>query len=66
MQTCLLFLTALTLCACPGSSGPNTVCSKMYDKCMLSTGVLGVCNPVDCPAGQDQQTAPCLVCRSQH
>jgi hypothetical protein len=29
----------------------------------MPSGVLGVCNAVDCAEGQ---AAPCLVCRSQH
>ncbi len=58
-------LSAALLGGCPDArdQGPTAACSKAYDKCVLSTGVLGVCNIVDCP--QDQ-AAPCFVCRSQH
>ena len=59
-------LLAVTLAACPdlaSTSHPTTTCSKAYEKCVLASGVLGVCDPVDCP---DNQPPPCLVCRSQH
>lgn len=60
-------IACLLLAACPGSSASKpvtmTACVKAYDKCVLANGVLGICNPVDCPEGQ---AAPCLVCRSQH
>ena len=47
-----------------GSAGkPATTCVKAYDKCMLATGVLGICDQVDC---QEGQAGPCLICRSQH
>jgi hypothetical protein len=39
------------------------VCTKADEKCVLPSGVLGICNVVDCAEGQ---SAPCLVCRSQH
>ena len=38
-------------------------CTKAYDQCTMPSGVLGVCNVVDCAPGQAE---PCLVCRSQH
>ena len=59
-------LIALLLGACPdaGSTNqPKGTCSKAYDKCVLASGVLGVCDPVDCP---ENQPPPCMVCRSQH
>lgn len=58
-------VTTLLLAACPdaGVSKPAATCAKAYEKCMLASGVLGVCDPVDCPEGQ---ATPCLVCRSQH
>jgi hypothetical protein len=53
------------LSACPGGGEqpPSAACVKAYEKCTLASGVLGVCDNVDCAAGQ---TPPCLVCRSQH
>jgi len=53
------------LAACPGGGEqpPAAACVKAYEKCTLASGVLGVCDTVDCAAGQ---TPPCLVCRSQH
>ena len=61
----LAILSILLLSACPDAAdqGPTAECTKAYEKCVLSTGVLGVCNIVDCPAGKPE---PCLVCRSQH
>jgi hypothetical protein len=38
-------------------------CTRAHDQCTMPSGVLGVCNVVDCAAGQPE---PCLVCRSQH
>jgi hypothetical protein len=38
-------------------------CTKAYEQCTMPSGVLGVCDTVDCAAGQ---SGPCLVCRSQH
>jgi hypothetical protein len=60
-----LLLSIALLCACPGAGdkGPTVVCTKADEKCVLSSGVLGICNVVDCAEGQ---SAPCLVCRSQH
>jgi hypothetical protein len=62
------YLALFALCACPdpgphGGANAPTVCVKAYDKCTLASGVLGVCDPIDCAAGQ---AAPCFVCRSQH
>jgi len=58
-------LSAVLLCACPDPNdrGPVQTCVKADEKCVLPTGVLGVCNTVDCA---ENQPAPCLVCRSQH
>jgi hypothetical protein len=44
-------------------TAPSKACTKAYEQCVMPTGVLGVCNLVDCAEGQP---APCLVCRSQH
>jgi hypothetical protein len=57
--------SGLGLSACPetGSSKPPAACSKAYEKCTLPSGVLGICDTVDCSEGA---TPPCLVCRSQH
>jgi hypothetical protein len=59
----LLGLFALGACPDASTSHPKGTCSKSYDKCVLANGVLGICDPVDCPDGQ---TPPCLICRSQH
>jgi hypothetical protein len=61
----VLLVSTSLLCACPGpgDKGPTTVCTKADEKCVLSSGVLGICNVVDCADGQP---APCLICRSQH
>lgn len=61
----LLLLAAMGASACPdkGGSPPPTRCEKAYEKCTLSSGVLGVCDTVECAEGQPP---PCLVCRSQH
>lgn len=60
-----LAMVGAILGGCPDArhTGPSTACSKAYEKCSLSTGVLGVCDPVECREGQPP---PCLVCRSQH
>jgi hypothetical protein len=66
-RTSLQVLAMLALCACPDPSGgtakPARECAKAYEKCTLPSGVLGVCDPVDCTVGQSE---PCLICRSQH
>lgn len=56
---------ALLLSGCPDGkrSGPPKVCATAYEQCVLPTGVLGVCDSVECAEGQ---APPCLVCRSQH
>jgi hypothetical protein len=53
------------LSGCPDieKGGKSKACSKAYEQCQQANGVLGVCDVVECAAGQ---TAPCLVCRSQH
>ena len=60
-----LALACAVLGGCPDarSATPIAACTKAYEKCSLSAGVLGVCDPVECREGQ---TPPCLVCRSQH
>lgn len=54
-------------------SKPAAQCSKAYDKCTLPSGVLGICDVVDCSdngtvSAPDARevTPPCLACRSQH
>jgi hypothetical protein len=65
----------LALSACPEAtmSKPAAQCSKAYDKCTLPSGVLGICDVVDCSdngtvSAPDARevTPPCLACRSQH
>jgi hypothetical protein len=59
-----LFVTA-AVSGCPDAHAPSAQqpCTRAYDKCTLASGVLGVCDTVDCPSAQQ---APCFVCRSQH
>jgi hypothetical protein len=61
----LLLGCALLSVGCPDASParPKDQCSKAYEQCALADGLLGVCDPVDCSAGQ---SAPCFVCRPQH
>jgi hypothetical protein len=61
----LLLLGAVMLGACGElkQAAPAKACTKADEQCVLPTGVLGVCNVVDCAEGQP---APCLICRSQH
>lgn len=40
-----------------------TKCTSAFAQCQLPEGPLGVCNEVQCKAGQ---TPPCLKCFSQH
>jgi hypothetical protein len=56
-------LSALVACPEAGSGGPTNHCMKAYDKCMLPSGVLGICDMVECA---DDSSTSCLVCRSQH
>jgi hypothetical protein len=60
-----LLLSAWSLAGCPGARErePEQACRRAYDKCMLPTGVLGICDTVACAPGAME---PCLVCRSQH
>jgi hypothetical protein len=55
---------AFVLIAC-GDIKPAApkACTKAYEQCTMPSGVLGVCDTIDCAAGQ---SGPCLVCRSQH
>jgi hypothetical protein len=67
MARLLLTLSSVviaTLVAC-GDIKPTAPkeCTKADEQCTLPTGVLGVCNVVDCA---QEQAEPCLVCRSQH
>jgi hypothetical protein len=61
----IMLLGSVSIAACPNVSerAPAQTCAKADDKCVLPSGVLGVCNIVDCAAGQLE---PCLICRSQH
>ena len=63
--TMILALHVALLAACgdvkPGAA--RKVCTKAYEQCTMPSGVLGVCNTVDCPPGEPE---PCFVCRSQH
>jgi hypothetical protein len=60
---CLASIATALGCPEPKGATVQAHCSKAYEQCVLSSGVLGVCNPVECSANQ---TEPCLVCRSQH
>jgi hypothetical protein len=60
--TCCAAVVFLVACG-DVKQAPAKACTKEYDQCVLPTGVLGVCNTVDCAEGQP---APCLICRSQH
>ena len=55
----------LGLGACPETRSGHApaACARAYDQCELKTGVLGVCDVVECSVAQPP---PCLVCRSQH
>ena len=62
----LLMIGCVALLAACGDIKQGAVpkaCVRADDRCTLPSGVLGVCNIVDCAAGQAE---PCLVCRSQH
>jgi hypothetical protein len=58
------FAVAFMLIACGDikPAAPKT-CTKAYEQCTMPSGVLGVCDTIECAAGQSE---PCLVCRSQH
>lgn len=58
-------VSGLWLMACPEGAAekPSATCAKAYDKCLLGTGVLGICDHVECAEGK---APPCLACRSQH
>jgi hypothetical protein len=60
----LPFAAVVMLAAC-GDIKPaaSKTCTKADEQCMLPSGVLGVCNVVDCTQGQPE---PCLICKSQH
>lgn len=61
----IVALVLWTLGGCPEgkTARPGAPCAKAYDKCVLESGVLGLCDPVEC---KPEQSAPCFVCRSQH
>jgi hypothetical protein len=44
-------------------AGPVRECSEVAAQCVLAKGPLGVCEQIPCPEGE---SAPCLVCTSQH
>jgi hypothetical protein len=58
-------LAAGVLEACSELEGeqPAARCTKAHEKCVLPSGVLGICDPVECTG---DAPPPCLVCRSQH
>ena len=58
-------VTFALLSGCPDMGDPKPLprCAKAYDKCSISPGVLGLCEPIGC---QIDQPPPCFVCRSQH
>lgn len=60
---CCAAVVCFLACGDVKTGGPAKECTKEYEQCTLPTGVIGVCNAVDCAEGQP---APCLVCRSQH
>jgi hypothetical protein len=60
---CRAVVVLFVACGDVKQAEPPKACTKEYEKCVLPSGVLGVCNPVDCTEGQP---APCLVWRSQH
>lgn len=53
------------LSACPNvTEAPvSKTCSKLYAKCKLPDGPLGICNETPCKSGEK---GPCLKCISQH
>lgn len=60
----LLAFTLLSACPERASRRPTPKgCTTAYEKCELESGVLGICDVVDCPPGAPE---PCLQCRSQH
>ena len=62
MRVALLILGLVSACGDIKPAAPRQ-CTKAYEQCTMPSGVLGVCDPVDCPAGK---AAPCFTCRSQH
>jgi hypothetical protein len=58
----LIEVSMLAACRDIGPAAPK-ICSKAYAQCTMPSGVLGVCNVVDCKPGEAE---PCLGCRSQH
>jgi hypothetical protein len=62
MRVLFLILGLALACGDVKPAAPKK-CAKAYEHCSMPSGVLGVCDPVDCKAGE---VAPCLVCRSQH
>jgi hypothetical protein len=64
MRTVLALVLLAAGCEGMKSPPPVEVCKQVGEKCRLpQEGPLGVCNPVDCKAGQ---TPPCLRCVAQH
>lgn len=58
-------LLLLLLSGCPDlqPSSVSAACTKQFDKCKLPDGPLGVCQQIECKAGEAE---PCLKCVSQH
>jgi hypothetical protein len=65
MRVMLQALTGVFMLIACGDIKPAApkACTKAYEQCTMPSGVLGVCDTVDCAPGQSE---PCLVCRSQH
>jgi thioredoxin 1 len=63
LTTLLSAAGALSACSELKGTEPAARCTKAYDKCVLPSGVLGICDPVECTG---DSPPPCLVCRSQH
>lgn len=63
MTRVLLLLCVLGCPAPTETPRVTTVCREAYAKCKLPTGPLGVCQPIECRAGE---TPPCFRCQGQH
>jgi hypothetical protein len=65
MRVLFVFAIAISSATACGDIKPAApkLCTKADEQCTMPSGVLGVCNVVDCAPGQAE---PCLVCRSQH
>jgi hypothetical protein len=65
VSSCVALASGVLLAACPEGTTQklSATCHKAYDKCLMTTGVLGICDNVECAEGK---VPPCLACRSQH